>query len=103
KYIPPRSHIIRPPCHGCGAPMDRDCQECGVCQRANEIACPACDVKTERVHADGLTLDVCARCKGVWFDHVELRSVWNLKLGEMARGNTSALPGDRSSVLVEAL
>lgn len=103
KYIPPRAHIIRPPCHGCGTPMGRDCHECAVCQRANEIACPACDVKTERVLTDGLTLDVCARCKGVWFDHEELRSIWKLKLNEMARRNAPAETSERASLLVESL
>ena len=106
KYIPPRSHIIRPPCHGCGSPMDRDCLECAVCKRANEIACPACDIKTERVRAEGLTLDVCGRCKGVWFEHAELRSVWTLKLNEMARRKPPAMlagAAEGGSLITDAL
>jgi hypothetical protein len=32
----------------------------------------------ERRNHSGLTLDVCANCKGVWFDHAELKSVWSI-------------------------
>jgi len=105
KLVPPRSHIIRPPCHGCGAPLDRDHQVCFVCSRANEIACPTCDRKTVRVQTDGLTLDVCENCKGVWFDHAELRSIWKLKLNEIARrgrSNDQPVLADGGSLLLES-
>ena len=105
KYIPPRSHIIRPPCHGCGTPLDRDHAVCGVCARANDVNCPACDTKNVRASVDGITLDVCEKCKGVWFDHAELRSIWKLKLTEIARKHPRASreAGDGPAVLLEAL
>ena len=31
-------------------------------------------------HHDGLRLDVCAHCKGVWFDRHELEAIWRIEL-----------------------
>lgn len=31
-------------------------------------------------------LDVCARCHGVWFDHSELKAVWEMNLAAAAQG-----------------
>jgi Zn-finger nucleic acid-binding protein len=103
KLIPPRAHIIRPPCHGCGAPLSRDDHECTVCSRANDLMCPACDTKNVRVLVDGITLDVCERCKGVWFDHEELRSIWKLKLTEIVRNRPAPGVADGNTLLVESL
>jgi Zn-finger nucleic acid-binding protein len=110
KHIPPRETIPHPPCHGCGAPIDRDAERCAVCARRNEIACPVCDKTMERRQHAGLTLDVCSRCKGVWFDHAELKSVWSLSVAEFSRGrasrmtqsagNAAAIGGD---ILLESL
>ena len=106
KHIPPRAITPRPPCHGCGTPLDRDVEKCGVCGRKNEIACPVCDRTMERRQQAGLALDVCSRCKGVWFDHAELKSVWSLSAAEFSRGRTgrvsqaAAVGGD---ILLESL
>ena len=89
KHIPPRASIPRPPCHGCGAPLDRDAEQCGVCARNNDIACPACDHTMQRRAHAGLVLDVCSRCKGVWFDHAELKSIWSLSVEELAQTRAS--------------
>lgn len=63
-------------CHDCHTPMDRATEACRSCGWTNALACPACD-RTMRVeeHA-GIRLDVCRECKGVWFDHHELKSIW---------------------------
>jgi Zn-finger nucleic acid-binding protein len=110
KHIPPRETTPRPPCHGCGAPLDRDAETCGVCGRSNEISCPVCDRTMERRQHAGLTLDVCSRCKGVWFDHAELKSVWSLSVAELSKsragravqtaGQAAAIGGD---ILLESL
>jgi Zn-finger nucleic acid-binding protein len=76
--IPPRKAEAVTPCHGCSAPLDRDAERCAACGTENVLRCPACDRKMQRVTQDGVTVDVCARCKGVWFDHAELRHVWTL-------------------------
>lgn len=80
KYVPPRQAVPRPPCHGCHTPLDRDAERCDVCGRKNELSCPVCDRTMERRVHDGLVLDVCSRCRGVWFDHRELKHVWQLSV-----------------------
>ena len=108
--IPPRAAIPRPPCHGCGTPLDRDAVSCAVCALTNEISCPACYRTMERRQIAGLTLDVCASCHGVWFDHAELKSVWSLSAAEFSRertGGLSAAAGQAAAiggdVLLESL
>ena len=106
RHIPPRATVPRPPCHGCGTPLDRDAGACGVCGRKNEIACPVCDKPLERRQHAGLTLDVCSRCTGVWFDHAELKSIWSLSVAEVSKGragrgaHAAAVGGD---ILLESL
>jgi Zn-finger nucleic acid-binding protein len=106
KHIPPRESAPKPPCHGCGAPLDRDAASCAVCGTKNELECPVCDKTMQRRQHSGLTLDVCARCKGVWFDHAELKSLWSITLADANRSRRSraadaaAVGGD---VLLESL
>lgn len=38
-------------------------------------ACPRCRKAMERPHVGGIALDVCRHCRGVWFDHGELRKI----------------------------
>ncbi len=85
KHIPPRQSAPTPPCHGCHAPLARDAERCPACGTRNELKCPVCDKTMERRQHGGLTLDVCAGCHGVWFDHAELRSVWSIALDELNR------------------
>jgi len=78
--IAPRSDTPRPPCHNCQTPLDRDAEKCAACGHSNVINCPSCDREMSRVSRNGLVLDVCDKCHGVWFDHKELEAVWRLSL-----------------------
>jgi Zn-finger nucleic acid-binding protein len=78
--VPRRTETVRPPCHGCGAPLHRDAERCAVCGRRNVLHCPRCDLQMERRAQGDLMLDLCRRCDGVWFDHVELEGLWRLSL-----------------------
>jgi Zn-finger nucleic acid-binding protein len=103
--IAPRADTPRPPCHGCGAPLDRDAEKCPACGRSNELDCPSCDQRMKRVARNGLVLDVCERCQGVWFDHKELAAVWKLSIDAAMTRRTSgsdalAIGGD---VLLNAM
>ena len=106
KLIPPRKDAPKPPCHGCYAPLERDAESCPACGTKNVLKCPACDRTMERRQHGGLDLDVCTHCKGVWFDHAELRSVWSLAIAEVSgkrpsrAGEALAVGGD---VLLESL
>jgi Zn-finger nucleic acid-binding protein len=83
--IAPRQDMPKPPCHKCGAPLDRDAEKCEVCGRSNTIKCPTCDRNMSRRTIDGLVLDACERCHGVWFDNKELTAVWSKSFADAAR------------------
>jgi Zn-finger nucleic acid-binding protein len=85
--IAPRTDVPKPPCpgRGCGAPLDRDAEHCGACGRKNVINCPLCDDPMERRTTNGLTLDLCRRCQGVWFDNKELSAIWTLNVAAASR------------------
>lgn len=85
---------VRPPCQGCQAPLDRDAEKCPACGRRNVLDCPVCDETMQRRPYEGLMLDVCARCQGVWFDNAELSAIWRLKVAE---ATATARPRGRGS------
>jgi Zn-finger nucleic acid-binding protein len=60
--------------------MDRNAEKCPACGWRNTIACPSCDRPLTAELHDGLRLDVCRKCRGVWFDHVELAAIWTLTM-----------------------
>lgn len=80
KEVPRRTEPVRSPCHGCGAPTERDTERCAACGHRNLLRCPICDVEMERRTHAGLVLDLCRRCEGVWFDHAELTAIWQLNV-----------------------
>lgn len=109
KAVPSPGEPVRPPCHGCGARLDRDVERCAACGHRNVLRCPSCDLEMERRTHGTLVLDLCRRCEGVWFDHAELSSIWRLNLTEATEraarrpgrgGEAMAVGGD---VLVNAL
>lgn len=77
-HLPPIASPPPTPCHGCSAPIRRTDSSCPVCGWAQTLPCPHCE-RGMRVEAhEGLTLDVCTGCRGVWFDRSELDAVWRL-------------------------
>lgn len=87
--VPPLAISVKPPCHGCGSPLDRDAAICAACGRKNTITCPTCDATMERSEHGALALDLCRKCRGVWFDNAELKAVWQLNLSvAMAKRST---------------
>jgi Zn-finger nucleic acid-binding protein len=75
-----RTQDFRVPCHSCQAIIDRNAPECDVCGWKNLLQCPSCDRPLALMVHDGLRLDVCNECRGVWFDHIELSAIWNASL-----------------------
>jgi hypothetical protein len=39
---------------------------------AKQLKCPRCGASLEERSVQGVTIDVCSGCKGVWLDHGEL-------------------------------
>lgn len=91
---------VRPPCHGCQAPLDRDAEKCPACGHKNVLRCPVCDRTMERRPHAGLVLDLCAHCQGVWFDNAELSAIWRTNFAAAAAkrqgsgGEALAVGGD---------
>ena len=53
-----------------------------------------------QVRQADLTLDVCKRCKGVWFDHHELEAIWEMERDRLltrGRGGKVARPTEVGS------
>jgi Zn-finger nucleic acid-binding protein len=80
KRVPASTAIPRTQCHSCHAPMDRNAPACDACNWRNTVDCPGCQTAMEVEAYEGLRLDACRSCKGVWFDHVELEAIWKLNL-----------------------
>jgi Zn-finger nucleic acid-binding protein len=79
-----RDEPFRMQCHACHASMDRNAATCPACDWRNTIHCPVCERAMEAHTHEGLRLDTCRHCKGVWFDHVELAAIWRLALERTA-------------------
>ncbi len=106
--IPAREDRHRAQCHSCRAMVDRDAHECGVCGAKTHLDCPTCDRKMQQVRHSEMTLDVCKRCKGVWFDHHELEAIWTLERDKLvarrrANGTLRRTTRDGSGVLLETM
>ena len=86
KRVERRRFRFRMRCHDCHGPLERAEEKCPACGWSNTLDCPACErpMRTES-HA-GLRLDVCAACRGVWFDHHELQAVWEAGFGGALHG-----------------
>jgi Zn-finger nucleic acid-binding protein len=63
-------------CHDCHAPMDRDAASCPACGWENALECPDCGKPMRRQSENGVAVDVCRGCQGVWLDHHELSLLW---------------------------
>lgn len=91
--IPAREERHRAQCHTCRAFVDRDARDCAACGAKIRLNCPVCDTRMLQVSQSSLTLDVCKRCKGVWFDHHELEAIWQLERDRLVarRGGDGAV------------
>ncbi len=56
---------------------DGNCAKCGKPLPA--LNCPSCGKAMERTERQGVTLDQCATCMGVWFDTGEIATVFRLE------------------------
>ena len=67
-------------CHACYGRIPRHASHCPACRWRNVIDCPVCALPLRPLERDGLKLDLCQACKGVWFDNIELAEIWNRQL-----------------------
>lgn len=94
-------------CHSCHAPLERALQSCPACGSLNTIECPSCQEPLTLHMHEGIRLDVCAKCRGVWFDHAELSAIWTLSLTKAGqrRRRTALAPqtNDAGLIVLDAL
>ena len=50
-------------------------------------ACPRCRKGMDRPHVGGIALDVCRDCRGIWFDHGELRKITEIHKSRGLKGD----------------
>jgi Zn-finger nucleic acid-binding protein len=100
-----RSEAHRMQCHNCAALVARNETRCSTCGWNAQLDCPVCERKMDIVSHGDLRLDVCKRCKGVWFDHDELADVWEIEVNAMVQQKRGAIgdAGVGSLVLLDAL
>lgn len=104
--IAQRSEPHRMSCHDCHALMGRHDPACPTCGWENRLNCPVCNTRMEHAQHDDIRLDVCRTCKGVWFDHDELASIWNRSFGralDRRKGGRLEDAGEGTFFLVHAL
>jgi Zn-finger nucleic acid-binding protein len=92
-----------PACHDCHAPMARDAARCEGCGRDNTLECPECGRPLTGVVRDGVRLDVCQPCRGVWFDHHELDAIWRIALAAAVERRLDADPVSQHATILDAL
>ena len=71
---------FRAKCHACGATIKRTDNACSACRRVIRLRCPACRSRLRLVERGNLRLDVCDKCRGIWFDNFELQAIWNTRV-----------------------
>lgn len=92
---PPDSRTL---CHSCHAPIDRNVHDCPSCGCRNTIDCPVCQRQLEPQTYQGVRLDACRTCRGVWFDHTELAAIWKLSLDTaVTRSGNAGLSANANS------
>lgn len=109
--LPPEAEQHRAKCHACFAVVERDAESCPACGYVNRLECPSCCTPMQRVEHEGVTLDLCRSCTGVWFDRHEISAVWTLALTTAvakrpgSHGGVDGAGGalDASGALVDAL
>ncbi len=94
-------------CHACYARMPRNASHCPACRWHNVIDCPVCARPLHPLEREGLKLDLCQTCKGVWFDNIELAEIWNRQLAshtsQQPRETYAGAAGDGASLFLEVL
>ena len=65
-------HPNRPNCMYCGGTIDHSFEDL-------HIDCPGCGTTMEKKTFDGITIDQCPACSGVWFDRNELEEALKKK------------------------
>ena len=97
RQIAQREGVHAMQCHSCRTHVPRNAAECPACGWKIELDCPTCDRGMRVAEQNGMRLDYCTHCKGVWFDHDELTSIWKMEVDALVKrrgSRTVAAAGD---------
>ena len=72
-------------CHRCFRTYPVGTPECSRCDAPLALTCPGCAATMKQVEVRGVTLDMCPRCDGFWFDPAELKLLNKALEAERAR------------------
>ena len=42
------------------------------------LICPRCHIYMKKIHKNGVTIDFCTKCKGLWLDNNEIEKLMQL-------------------------
>jgi Zn-finger nucleic acid-binding protein len=59
------------------------------------MICPVCSEKMKEVQRQGVDIDICPGCKGVWLDRGELEKIIAIDAGNAVEPSTRTDPKDR--------
>lgn len=91
-------------CHSCRTHLARTERACHACGWNVELDCPVCDRPMRIAEQNGLHLDYCTHCQGVWFDHDELTGIWKMQVDALVkRRGSRALDTAGDIVLLDLL
>jgi Zn-finger nucleic acid-binding protein len=104
RAIVQRDGIHSMQCHSCRTYIPRTAGECHLCGWRVELDCPVCDRPMRMSAQDGLRLDYCTHCRGVWFDHDELTGIWKMEVDALVkRGGARTVDGAGDIMLLDVL
>lgn len=92
QHVDKRHYRDRMRCHDCHAPLERAEAKCPACGWTNTLDCPLCERPMPTEAQEGLRLDLCRTCKGVWFAHHEVETIWSAAFDEALRRRKLSLP-----------
>ena len=106
ELVAQHTHVHQMQCHGCSAHVNRNDEKCAGCGRQNLLECPSCSRAMHVESYQGMRLDACVDCKGVWFDRHELSSIWRMEMNALLRTRKRTMgenAKDGGVVLLDAL
>lgn len=65
--------------------------------KAHGLLCPACKVDLVMSERQGIEIDYCPKCRGVWLDRGELDKIIERATAEDSRAETQSGPQQRQS------
>ncbi|MGQ0814936.1 MAG: zf-TFIIB domain-containing protein [Gemmatimonadota bacterium] len=103
RHMAQRTNVHAMQCHSCDHLLAREEEMCPACGWHVQLDCPVCGEPMMASKHAGVILDACRRCKGVWFDHHELASLWKAEfMAALQRWRVPAA-GEGGGAVLEAL